>query len=651
MGFSQKIKIISLSIVLLPLLVATTVITLLGRTELFREAESRLVAVREIKEQNIAAMLHDFRAGLEVAASAVAELPQLEQTESLTPFFSAINQQLGFYDLFVINSAGDIIYTVARESDLHTNLQHGPYRDSGLGRLFQQLRAQDNQVLMEDFSPYAPSNNEAAAFLGKAITLNQERVYVAAQLSIDKINSVMQIRAGMGESGETYLVGSDFRMRSDSYLDPQQRNIQASFRGTVAANGVDTEAVREALAGQNGVMHVIDYNNNAVLSAFAPLNVFGVRWALLAEIDVAEIAAPARRMLFTGIGISLAALLLAILAAELVCRLVIRPLGGEPEQMCRLTSVIASGDFTTELMVPEHPGHVMGWLAKMQHRLKGLISQLLGISRELENTATQNSAAITQADGSIQLQARETDMLATAVEEMSYAAAEIGKNTAYAADEVKGCNNSSLTLTAALNATSESLQQTLARFAHIHHEVGELDQDSRKIGQVFSVINSIAEQTNLLALNAAIEAARAGEHGRGFAVVADEVRQLAFRVQEAIKEISLVLNGISGKATSLATHSGFCSEAAQQTLQQSNAMAKAVNDIYQRLAVLKDLMTQTATAAEEQTTVSATLANSISRLSAAAEENSTAISQVASSTRQLLGMAQSLGQSAGQFRV
>lgn len=651
MGFSQKIKIISLSIVLLPLLVATTVITLLGRTELFREAESRLVAVREIKEQNIAAMLHDFRAGLEVAASAVAELPQLEQTESLTPFFSAINQQLGFYDLFVINSAGDIIYTVARESDLHTNLQHGPYRDSGLGRLFQQLRARDNQVLMEDFSPYAPSNNEAAAFLGKAITLNQERVYVAAQLSIDKINSVMQIRAGMGDSGETYLVGSDFRMRSDSYLDPQQRNIQASFRGTVAANGVDTKAVREALAGQNGVMQVIDYNNNAVLSAFAPLNVFGVRWALLAEIDVAEIAAPARRMLFTDIGISLAALLLAILAAELVCRLVIRPLGGEPEQMCQLTSVIASGDFTTELMVPEQPGHVMGWLAKMQHTLKGLISQLLGISRELENTATQNSAAITQADGSIQLQARETDMLATAVEEMSYAAAEIGKNTAYAADEVKGCNNSSLQLTAALNATSESLQQTLARFAHIHHEVGELDQDSRKIGQVFSVINSIAEQTNLLALNAAIEAARAGEHGRGFAVVADEVRQLAFRVQEAIKEISSVLNGITGKAASLATHSGFCSEAAQQTLQQSNAMANAVNDIYQRLAVLKDLMTQTATAAEEQTTVSATLANSISRLSAAAEENSTAISQVASSTRQLLGMAQSLGQSAGQFRV
>ncbi|GHG62868.1 chemotaxis protein [Alishewanella longhuensis] len=651
MGFSNKIKVISLIIVLLPLIIATTVITLLARSELFTEAEARLIAVREIKERNIAAMLNEFSAGLEVAISSVSQLTTLQQIDQLEQSLPGINQQLGFYDIFVIDSKGDIIYTVAKEADLHTNLNSGPYRDSGLGKLYQAVKSQPERLLMADFSPYAPSNNEAAAFLGKRINLGGDAIVVAAQLSIDKINSVMQIRAGMGQSGETYLVGTDNRMRSDSFLDPVNRNIQASFRGSVAINGVDTAAVQQALAGQSGVLRVNDYNNNPVLSAYAPIDMFGVRWALLAEIDIAEITAPAQRMLVSGLILSAIAVLLAVLAAQLVCRIVITPLGGEPNDMCQLTSVIASGDFTTQLQVPDKPNHVMGWLAKMQHTLKGLIAQLMGISKELEMTATQNSAAITQADGSIQLQARETDMLATAVEEMSYAAAEIGKNSALAADEVKASQQAGEHLVKTLEATQISLQHTMHSFTQIHQEVAHLDQDSKKISVVLSVINAIAEQTNLLALNAAIEAARAGEHGRGFAVVADEVRQLAFRVQEAIKDISSVLNGITTQSDSLAKHSVICANESEKTLTQAQSMATAVTDIRSRLATLKDLMIQTATAAEEQTTVSATLAHSISRLSAAAEENSTAISQVAVSTQQLLGMAQTLGHSAGQFRV
>ncbi|WP_423185955.1 methyl-accepting chemotaxis protein [Alishewanella sp. d11] len=651
MGFSNKIKVISLIIVLLPLMIATTVITLLARSELFTEAEARLIAVREIKEHNISAMLNEFSAGLEVAVANVKQLDSLQQIAAIDYTLQAINQQLGFYDIFVINANGDVIYTVAKESDLNTNLNYGPYRDSGLGKLYQSIKSQPERIAMADFSPYAPSNNDAAAFLGKRITLGNEAIVVAVQLSIDKINTVMQIRSGMGRTGETYLVGTDKRMRSDSFLDPTNRNIQASFKGTVADNGVDTEVVNLALAGQSGVLRVIDYNNNPVLSAYAPVDVFGVRWALLAEIDIAEITAPAQRMLYTGLLISAIALILAIVAAQLVCRIVLTPLGGEPNDMCQLTSVIASGDFTTQLQVPEKPNHVMGWLAKMQHTLKGLIAQLMGISRELEMAATQNSAAITQADGSIQMQARETDMLATAVEEMSYAAAEIGKNSALAADEVKASQLAGEHLVQTLELTQVSLKHTMQSFTQIHTEVEHLDQDSKKISVVLSVINAIAEQTNLLALNAAIEAARAGEHGRGFAVVADEVRQLAFRVQEAIKDISGVLNGITSQSDSLAKHSVICANESEKTLSQAQSMANAVADIHNRLATLKHLMIQTATAAEEQTTVSATLAQSISRLSAAAEENSTAISQVAVSTQQLLGMAQTLGHSAGQFRV
>lgn len=513
MGFINKIKLISLLIVLLPLIIATVIVSYLARAELERDALAQLVAVREIKQRQIEQMLTDFSGGLHAVSAVVATLTPDSSPESLHSVLSTLNQQLGFYDIFIIDHSGKVVYTVAHEADYGTDLQRGPYRDSGLGRLYQQLLQVDDAVAMQDFAPYAPSNNDAAAFLGRR-TANG---FVAVQLSIDKINSVMQIREGMGQSGETYLVGSDNRMRSDSFLDPVRRSVQASFAGSVAQNGIDTAASRAALAGERGIESIIDYNGNPVLSAYAPLDVFGVRWALLAEIDTAEVMAPALHMRNVGFVIAGVAVVLALLAAKLVSNFVLGPLGGEPATMCQLTSQIASGDLTLNMQVDHNAAHLMNWLAKMQLRLRQLISQLIGVGHELEQAAEQNSAAITQADGSIQLQARETDQLATAVEQMSYAAAEIGQNTVAAAAEVQACQSSGQQLAQTLDVSQQSLRRSMASFNDIKLQVDGLASGSERIGGVLAVINIIAEQTNLLALNAAIEAARAGEHGRGFA--------------------------------------------------------------------------------------------------------------------------------------
>lgn len=649
MRFATKVKLYILMAALLPLLLSNAVVISNARSDLFEQAEQKLLAVRELKSRQINELFRNFTDNFTVVAKVVSQDFAPNQPLALDNLLTELSQASHFYDIFVINPQGDVVYTVAKEADFGSNLLHGQYANSNLGELTRRTFV-ERQLTFADFAPYAPSNGDPAAFLAQPVTIQGQQWLVAVQLSIEKINAIMQIREGMGDTGESYLVGSDFRMRSDSYLDPTKHSVIASFRGDISQNGVQTATVREALGNRKGLSYIDDYNGNPVVSAYAPVTLFGVTWALLSEVDVAEIAAPAQHMVNLALLVLLVASIGAAAIATAICRFVLQPLGGEPQDMCALTKEIASGVLTRNL---QHSNQfsLMGWLAKMQHDLKQMIARLIGMGQQLEMAAAQNSAAITQADSSLQLQAKETEMLASAVEEMSYAAAEIGQNTTKAASEVDSCQQSGQQLEAGIHHVVSSLTATLTTFRDIRNQALSLDADSKKIATIVDVITAIAEQTNLLALNAAIEAARAGEQGRGFAVVADEVRQLAGKVQLATQDISEVISGLLNKANTLSTSTASCEQSANATQAETQGMQQQVDDISARLLALKLLMAQTATAAEEQTSVSATLARGIASLSAAAEENSTAISEVAHSTRNLLDLATELGVTTGHFKV
>ncbi len=206
----------------------------------------------------------------------------------------------GVYDVFLFQPDGDLVYTSFKERDYATNLNTGPWKDTDLGKALR--KALENPfpsyVAFFDFASYAPSHGEPASFFSSTVLDDDGTLLgvLAFQIPAERINEVMQVRAGMGESGETYLVGPDLLMRSDSRFSKQPTTLETRVATTTA---------RLALEGQQGFQITDDYRGIPVYSAYGPIDFQGVRWAVLAEIDVAEAHAPIdalrRLWLLTGV--------------------------------------------------------------------------------------------------------------------------------------------------------------------------------------------------------------------------------------------------------------------------------------------------------------------------------------------------------------
>jgi len=196
-------------------------------------------------------------------------------------------EHFGYYDLFLISPAGDIIYTVAKESDFATNLKTGPYRKSPLADVFRRAVANPTEaVTISDFAHYPPSANAPAAFAGHAIEKDGKVIGVfAVQIPAEPLNDLMRFTAGMGDTGETYLVGPDGLMRSQSRF---------SDVPTLLETKVDNPSVREGQSGKSGAHIVADYRGIPVLSVYAPVDFGGQPFLLLAEIDKAEVLGEAK---------------------------------------------------------------------------------------------------------------------------------------------------------------------------------------------------------------------------------------------------------------------------------------------------------------------------------------------------------------------
>jgi methyl-accepting chemotaxis protein len=538
-------------------------------------------------------------------------------------------QEFGFYDIFIVSKeTGDVVYSVYKEIDFATNLNNGAFAQSGLGKAFQGAKnLAEGEIYTTNFSPYQPSYNAQATFMASPIYDQGQNLGVLIfQLPVDRITNIMTNdkqwkSVGLGNTGETYLVGEDRTLRSESrllleqpeqYFEMLQRTEQTAqidliekLSSSVGIQNVTSQGVELALNQQTGFTKYIGYKNTPVLSAYTYIDSGGETWALIAEIEEEEAFSTFVNLKAELSYMSVITVILFLIVGCILGYLVARSISEHLNQLSDIMNDIAKGDGDLTAKI-EYDG--INEFGDISRAFNEIINKFHSIIYDIRNTSKQilvesdvvlNVAR--QSQGIILSQTDATRNTVAALEQFEASIATVSQisdeSQAISIEVVKECESSSTNATLA----SDDIQLLMTTLQETSQVVNELNNEVKEITSVLDLITSIADQTNLLALNAAIEAARAGEHGRGFSVVADEVRNLASRTQESTVEIQKKLEILdkttNGALASMDNATNIASKGSTRVLE----LKDTIDGLTDRIHQMEQLIVSVATATDEQT--------------------------------------------------
>jgi methyl-accepting chemotaxis protein len=622
MPLRLKLALSYLFIGIVPVLAMAVTVYFHASQALQEQTLNALEAVANIKQRQLLDNLQGRRDQLSTLAnnlgtsySGLNESALISSANYDQPIFKNFIQTYKYRDLKLISPEGKVIYSVLRGDDYQQDLRQGVWREQLIGRMVS-ASLDTRKSAISDLA-INPQTGEPSQFLISPVISDDELIaLLMLELPIASLNAVMHTRQGLGEAGETYLVGADNLLRSDSVRFAQHQVL----RTTKQASALSGEAITLALQNQQGRLAEAGLDNQPALKAFVPLEFDGQQWALIAEMDQAQALAPVRELMWHVLLLGVLTVVGIAFATWLVSRSVMRPLGGEPSAMAALAERLTAG----ELQLPAHVNSANGLmlaLHDMANAWRVVIEQLRQASGAVEQASGDILDAAGQTSSRLDQQQEALEMVVSAVDEMAATVQKIAINASQSADSSETARGAFSTMQATLQRMIGRQDQLLGGLREADQVVQTLAGNSQQITSVLEVIRGIAEQTNLLALNAAIEAARAGEQGRGFAVVADEVRNLAKRTRTATEEIVQIIGTLGDSSNQALASMQGATDQARALEDETQAVLGSLSHLDESLQTLHGLAVQIAAAAEQQASTTQEVNQHMHQLNAMTADN------------------------------
>ncbi len=476
--------------------------------------------------------------------------------EKYNPTFANFIDKLGHGDVMLVDSSGNVLYSAFKEADFGTNLLTGPYKDTNIANSYETaINSSDkNFTIITDYEFYSPSNEKPILGIASPIFKGEQKIGVLIfKMGTDKIDEIVSNNnkwesLKLGESGEVVLIGQDYKLRSNTRFveDEEDEKIKAT-KSAILLKEIRTKGTDAVMTGKTDVDTYFDYHGIESIVAYTPLNINNLKWAVLVKIDEAEAFQSVHKLQNLTMLILIFAAILIIIFSIIISSSIATPL----IKMANVASRIAQGDLTVEVE-EERRSDEIGILTKA---IGNMLNNLREQTKETINVVNVLAASVNEITVSLTQVTTGAAQTSSAVSETTATVEEVKQTVYVSSEKTKNVSNSAKKSLEISKVGSKATEDTLEGMNVINSQMQEiaesiiaLSEQSQNISELIESVDTISEQSNILAVNASIEAAKAGEHGKGFSIVAQEIRNLAEQSKQGTKQIRNILRDIQKAA-------------------------------------------------------------------------------------------------------